>query len=402
MTENRFRGEAPCVLVLGLLAAACSDSAPNETGVERIDSAGTQIVVNATATPPVWRLSPEPELSIGVLEGESAYEFGLVADARTLADGGIVLTDVQSREVREFGPEGEHRWTAGREGDGPGEFRAPFNLTVRGDTLVVFDPRLNRFTRLDLSDGGLISILTPQVRILNAGFLTMLEDGSTLFDSDEYILPDAGFSQMYTVFLRVSADGNTVDSLPRQPLAMMGVLDSEGRMVGSPLFSPQGLSAGGRNAYWVTSAAEPEMKQIAPDGSVRRIVRWPDWARSVTQADVDRYLEVELAETSEEFRPAVRQRITGQPVADEHAISERLVVGRDGRVWLKVTARPGVVAPTSWLVFDRDGVLEGRVEYGFSGRVLEVGADYLLAAVQDEFDVQRVQRFRVPNSQPNR
>lgn len=101
---KRPRGRAAGTALLLGLATSCTDAGPTDGGVQRVDSAGIEIVTNGSTEVPLWRLGAEPEFSIGVLEGESAFEFGFVVDGRSLPDGGVVLTDAQSREVRNFGP----------------------------------------------------------------------------------------------------------------------------------------------------------------------------------------------------------------------------------------------------------------------------------------------------------
>lgn len=68
-----------------------------------------------------------------------------------------------------------------------------------------------------------------------------------------------------------------------------------------------------------------------------------------------------------------------------------LGVDRSGRLWVKSYRRPGQEGPDTWLVFDPQGALAGRIELPEETRVLEVAEDdRVLAVVEDELDVQRV------------
>lgn len=88
------------------------------------------------------------QASIGVLEGEPEYEFGMPESAAFLGDGSLAVLDRQAREVSVFDPrDGSHRYVLGGPGEGPGEFQAPMELVVReADELWVVDgPRAHRF-----------------------------------------------------------------------------------------------------------------------------------------------------------------------------------------------------------------------------------------------------------------
>ena len=68
------------------------------------------------------RLSAEPILSIGMLDGPDEHLFGGINAGALLADGSVVVSDRQHFRVQRFSAEGEHLWSRGRAGEGPGEF----------------------------------------------------------------------------------------------------------------------------------------------------------------------------------------------------------------------------------------------------------------------------------------
>lgn len=69
-------------------------------------------------------------LQIGILEGDSAYIFGHVADALFRPDGGIAVLDFQSKLVRMYAPDGTYRYMIGGPGEGPGEMDFPIALVA--------------------------------------------------------------------------------------------------------------------------------------------------------------------------------------------------------------------------------------------------------------------------------
>jgi hypothetical protein len=62
------------------------------------------------------------------------------------ADGGIIVVAGQDRQVHRFEPDGRLRFSAGREGRGPGEFTAPNTARPTGDSLWVHDLLARRLT----------------------------------------------------------------------------------------------------------------------------------------------------------------------------------------------------------------------------------------------------------------
>jgi len=65
----------------------------------------------------------------------------------------IYVTDTSEKNVKVFSPTGEHLFTFGRQGQGPGEFRAPRCLTILKNNVLVIDPLItypmNRFILFD-------------------------------------------------------------------------------------------------------------------------------------------------------------------------------------------------------------------------------------------------------------
>lgn len=87
------------------------------------------------------RLSIEPVLSVGSLDGPDEFLFVDINGGARLADGSVVLSDRQRFRVQRFSAEGEHLWSRGREGEGPGEFeyvRIPEGC-VGEESIIVYD-----------------------------------------------------------------------------------------------------------------------------------------------------------------------------------------------------------------------------------------------------------------------
>lgn len=98
---------------------------------------------DAASTPFV--IDPTPVFDIGVSEGDPRFEFNRVFGMRRLPDGRVVVADGSSRELRWFAAEGSYLQSAGRRGNGPGEFQGGITIfPASGDSLLTHDSGLQR------------------------------------------------------------------------------------------------------------------------------------------------------------------------------------------------------------------------------------------------------------------
>lgn len=96
-----------------------------------------------------WRVSDQPVLRVGEVDGPSEYLFSRVTAVRLIPGGGLVVADAGLANVRLFDSMGNVQSSFGREGEGPGEFAWLRHLEAIGDTVLVYDPALFRLTRFD-------------------------------------------------------------------------------------------------------------------------------------------------------------------------------------------------------------------------------------------------------------
>lgn len=65
---------------------------------------------------------------------------GLISDAAVAPSGRVCQADYSNQRITCFAPDGRMLWRAGRKGEGPGEFRAVYRLTLDvADTVYAFD-----------------------------------------------------------------------------------------------------------------------------------------------------------------------------------------------------------------------------------------------------------------------
>jgi len=197
MTTDLTHARAIRVAAATLLAA-CGDQSRGPASYELWDSAGIQIheySQSALADAPRWILSATPVLDIGSgLEDDPRYEFFRVGSVDRLSNGGFVVLNSGTREIRVYDLTGHHIRDIGRVGEGPGEFTAPLWFHVmQGDSVLVFDARQQRLTVFDPSGEP---ARTVSVVPLNVGYnpsVGLLDDGSFLVRTEisEFRFPPA-------------------------------------------------------------------------------------------------------------------------------------------------------------------------------------------------------------------
>jgi hypothetical protein len=122
-------------------------------------------------------------------------------------------------------------------------------------------------------------------------------------------------------------------------------------------------------------------------GEVNRILRIDEPSRVVTQADIDAYVD----DPGQFGTPAFRRSL-GFP--DEMAAFQLLLVDEAGWLWAKLFG-PRSTDPSSWVIFDLDGRAHGTVELPADLAVHQIGPDFVLGFVLDEFGVPVVRKYRL-------
>lgn len=390
----------PYFLLL-LWIAGCTDSPGERGAVVTRDSAGIEIV---EATAPAWtagqewRIGATPTLSIGEAEGDSAYLFNGIAGAHRFADGSLVVADGGSNEIRFYGADGKHRGTAGRRGAGPGEFEFMGRMWVRaGDSIAVTDRKgisfldpAGRFARLlTLQRGEDKYRVNPAGELQNGSFLTVSgtrgmrwEDAGTLIQDTMRFYryqPDGSFAALLTL----------VPAAPRWGLRAGGIVSFP--------FVPFGANpvwAVGRDGLYVGSGQGAELRVWNEDGKLRRIMRWPRTPTPVSPEVRDAYRS-ELLESARE--PNDRRRyevfLSEVPLPSQLPTYQSLLLDHDQNAWLE-RYRPSNKAPSEWDIVTAAGRWLGTLNLPTGLTPLQIGADFVLAVVRDEFGVERIQLFQ--------
>jgi hypothetical protein len=128
MSDTAKRGKPALeALVMVIAAVSCGGGGGSDTAVVETPSGVPHREIRV-------------ELTIGIELGDTDYVFGTIADAVPTPDGGVVVLDMFSLNIREYDSLGMLVASAGREGSGPGEFLVPRGLAILGNgELLVSD-----------------------------------------------------------------------------------------------------------------------------------------------------------------------------------------------------------------------------------------------------------------------
>ena len=345
------------------------------------------------------------EIRIGALDGGPAA-FGLINGLTVDDDGRIVVLDLDHRELRIFGRDGEPEGTIGREGEGPGEFRFPVDVAIGPNrTIWVFDVWNGRYEVID-----------PIGRPERSFPLVLPPDGD--FPWRGFVRPDGSFSQISptrggarrSAVYGIGPDLSIRDSVLTPP----GPPDRErclrvpadvalGRCVRSPASVRSLVAIDGEGNLWSADRTDTyRLIKQSPRGDTLAVVTRDAPAPALADADVERLRETFVSDYPD---------LSGQFELDRMHLPERLPyfdllwAGRDGSIWVR---RVGSVDPAAadaetiqtFDIFSSEGESVGTAT---SGVILEppfvIDGTHVYAVTRDDLDVSYVVRLRIDSAE---
>ena len=393
--------------VLGCVAsAACGNPESSSSAVIR-DSAGITIVDNRSLDPsevPIWTLSDDFVLELGVVDGHPAEQFNGVVGAARLADGRIVVADRGSRELRFFDESGIYMETVGGPGGGPGELNGMFFAMdrIHGDTIVASEwPVGTAALFTERGDYTFNVRLGPYWPGLAGHFLP---DGSLLADTyprrsygNELEWWAAYGSEAHfrpTGWLvRVKRD-STVDTLRTihgEEWFKTGVWRQNLAINAKPFAHNTAVAWNDEHIF----VGETEQARIEVRDHAGTLTRLIDWAAELVAVSGEDRSEFR-ASVSERARPGREANIVrwlGEVTFPDHKPAfHALLTDRAGYLWVEPWPRSDA-RDAQWSVFDRDGRLTATTLVPIDLVPLEIGEDYLLVLRKDELDIEFVRLY---------
>ena len=387
-------------LFLGCIV--CADSAmgsPQDATVR--DSAGIKVITSSVSDRIHLRLPTVPVLSIGVIEGPEALMFSNVRSAAWNADGNLVIADLGSGQIRTFSSKGELLRTVGRQGEGPGEFRALSGAWPRVDGgVVAMDERLRRMT--EFSSSGEVVRVSRLEGVADGGMLRprgpsgtrSLFSSITTFSAAE--LSDGATVRPPVLFVRHRLDGTLLDTIAQLPgyASTVKSVNGNAQVLFVPLASGP-TATGTGDGIAITSGDLYEVRFFDTNGSLSRIARLSETPPALADHHMDAWLNAMAGENADDdTRRRTRRTYQGVSLPATLPAYTELVVADRGDLWARRYSLPGA-ATARWDVFAADGRYEGRVELHATLRVVAVADGQLLGIDRDALGVERVQVWNV-------
>ena len=379
-----------------------------DSGLQSVvrDSAGVTIVENekpAADSRIGWRIGPEPTLSIGAVEGDPAYELFRVTDATRLPDGRIVVANAGSAELRMFDETGTHLGTWGGEGEGPEEFGLGGPSGVGrwpGDSISASDTYARRFSVFDANGehARTIALPDPFYRLIG-----ILPDGKLFVGTvSSFRPPDGEFPdgvvRIELEYGLAAADGRSHSTLGTHPGAEWSA-SAENMSVRPHPFSRSPTYAVWGDLVVIGANDRYEIRAYATDGRLTRIVRRDHDARRPTRADLEAYVSRRYRNLSDEERSSRVAEVADMALTEAFPAFNTIRVDEPRYLWVEEYRQPGETGRI-WTVFDPAGRVLGFMETPPGLRVFEIGPDYILGAVYDEFRIEYVQLWPLDRTDP--
>ena len=406
-----------------ILPGCRAGDAPADATFSVRDSAGIEIVESVAPAweGEGWRLSAEPSVVIGRVEGDERYLFGEVAAGMVLRDGRIAVVDEQSALVRVYSPEGVHLEDWGGRGEGPGEFTFPGGIfPYRGDSVLVSEWGAGRLTIFD-GRGRFGRSFAPEMR---TSFMTDLiqrrEEGNPSLAFAESCcrlhgpLPTGAFLLSYPELVPTTGRGMKRGSVSAAitadsggPAEPAGVFQGKRYQLGQEgpsmvQFDPWFNMAAGPGGYVVAEGDAYSISAYDASGRLRRIIRLARDLRPVTDeikaAHEDRIRERISAPGAPLEGSAPEEVIRGllsAPYPSHLPTFAWLHVDPEGNVWAGQRSFEAGADENEYHVFGADGGHLGVVDVPADLWVFQIGADFILGRARDALGVDYVQRYAI-------
>lgn len=376
------------------------------------------LALAASATQlPAQQGPPVRDLPRPAREIEDPYS--LIASVRENGRGVAVVADAGDGELSSVDFAKGERTPLGRQGSGPGEYRAPGAVfRVRGDTIWAMDPPQARVATFlpDLKAGVPFSLQMFDAQTRTALMAPFhVDDAGRMYSS---ALPVAGPNMQIPDSVDIirfdarTADGRTTLSKVRFPTSGKPEMRVEGTVVKYKMAFPGLVTADswavfpdGRVA--IVHGATYTVEFIAADGKTRTTSAPIPWTRTpVTKADQDAEMVEARKQMAEQMKAVKRSMPAGVTIdidmpppetwpSTYPAISPMAVhAAPDGMLWVR-RATPARLDREHWDVVDARGALVARWRLPVRTRLVGVGAGAVYTVRLDEDDLQYLQRVVV-------
>jgi hypothetical protein len=368
-----------------LLAGCGRSTAPDATTVR--DSAGVTIVENDDAravwTPKTaWRLARTPAIQIGARPGEEGQTLYKVRHSLKLHSGSFAVANSALGDVRLFDSGGYFLRSIPMPKDGNAEPLQPIRLyDLSADSLLVVlaDHSVAVFDTLGALKRRSAPLVTELASDPRPAFAGISGDGTLLlkvFPPEDTVA--GAVERTHVRFLTFRNDGTPLGSLG--DFEDLTVLRGDGYYI----FGADGVEATGDSTLWYGPADRFELREVALDGSTRRIVRLNRRAGEVTSVDTTAYRHSAVGELMDSLEESAALEVAAKyRYAERFPSYARVVVDESGNLWVAAYQWFGLGQPQKWTVFDREGRFLGDLTMPNLMEVHQIGEDFVLGRMAE-------------------
>lgn len=385
---------------MSVATAACSTPDAGSRSLVR-DSAGITIVESRLQDESLttWVLSDEPELEIGVADGDSDYMFFRVSDVEVLEDGLITVAQARAPYLRVFDDAGRLLRTIGGEGEGPGEFRTINSIDVmEGDDLLIFDGQLRRATVVD-ANRGIRTVVTLDSQTPIRRLYALAPDGYIAVG--QRLQPDVsqtqGIHRVPTPVTALDSSGRTAYSLGEFPGIETQIIHLPDLTAVNGVLWGRSLAVETHGSEALVGTGETfEVRFYEPPAGLRRIARVVDADLTVNPEEWEQARRSWIA-WIESIDPGsfLVDVINQASPPDGRAPFSRIVIDDDGRIWLSPYENPNLGYAGEWHALDAEGRLIGSLAVPKNFRILAVRDNSVFGVWQDDLDIEYVRSYRL-------
>lgn len=353
--------------------------------------------------PTAYGLSQSPLVTVGGHDDRVAYQLHYPVGAVRLSDGRLVIADAGPREIRYYDAGGRHEHSIGGSGEGPGEFRNLRSIArIRGDTIVAWDPAARRVSFF-AADGDFALGVT-----LNgwSGVHEQLQAEDPSRTVSPYRLhatgsgglvlePFYGRSPAAMEATRVVQDtipllafdrsGEHTAELGRFPAGESFLRNRAGGLL---RFGERLSLAAGTDFVYVGSTRSTVVRGISMDGELAEAIVLPMDQRPIAVEDIP-----------PPGTGVTAAHLEAMPVPDYMPVFSQIRYGIDKRLWVQKYLAPNDDSQ-EWLGFNEAGDLIASLTMDSSMELLDIGVQYALVLVSDEWDVQEVRLYELERLAP--
>lgn len=400
-------------IALGSSVLAACAGAPERHSVVVHDSAGIRLMTYPAGFEdalPSWQVDSVPLVDIGGRQ-EPGHDLHQVAGATRLDDGRIVVINRSSGELRFYDSTGRYLASAGRLGQGPGEFSS-FVSSVQvlpGDTILVNDLEQRRGSLL--SPNGVFIRTIPNrwgsgphslaaIALLRGGrFLAEERLGPKLTEASGPARRDS------FAIVQVGPSDGRVDTIRVVPgTEVYPATGSEGGLQFPTLVPLEfgrrtEFATDGRRIVVATNETD-EFQVYDHSGKVVLIVRTAARPVPVTEQDRDARRHERLAMLEQrrslapQLRDALKKMVANARYAEAFPYYERILLGTDDTFWLE---RPRRTSSENrrFVVYDSSGRAVARVVCPGGIQPYHIGPSAIIGLWRDAEDVQHVRSYPI-------